>query len=123
MKGINDTPQIMKELLQQLLKIRVRPYYIHHMDLTCGTAHFRTSIKTGTEIIKSLVGHTSGLCVPHYVIDLPGGGGKVPITPENILGTENSCLVLENYQNKIFKYPLSGEDLIEFNNYQQDNRR
>ena len=111
MKGINDSACIMKELMHKLLKIRVKPYYIHHMDITRGTAHFRTSISAGLRIMSSLIGHTSGLCVPHYVIDLPGGGGKIPILPESILGVEDGHILLKNYRGEIFRYRLCREDL------------
>lgn len=110
LKGVNDSPWVMKKLMQKLLAIRVRPYYIHHMDLACGTGHFRTSIKTGLLIIKALRGHTSGMCVPHYVIDLPGGGGKVPLLPEYVVGIEKQELLLKNYRGKIYRYKLRKDD-------------
>lgn len=80
-KGVNDDSETMKELMRKLLSIRVRPYYLHQMDLVKGTAHFRTSVRTGLKIMESLRGHLSGLAVPYYVIDLPGGKGKVPLLP------------------------------------------
>jgi lysine 2,3-aminomutase len=82
LRGVNDDPQTISELFRGLLKIRVKPYYLHQMDLACGTAHFRTPIATGLKIVKSLRGPLSGLASPHYVIDLPGGKGKVPLLPE-----------------------------------------
>ncbi len=84
LKGVNDDPVVMAELLRGLLRMRVRPYYLHHMDLARGTGHFRTSVKTGIGIIESLRGTVSGLAIPHYVIDLPGGKGKVTVGPEYV---------------------------------------
>ena len=82
LRNVNDAPQTIAALFRGLLKIRVKPYYLHQMDLACGTAHFRTPLATGLEIIKALRGPLSGLASPHYVIDLPGGKGKVPLLPE-----------------------------------------
>jgi lysine 2,3-aminomutase len=81
LKGVNDDPATMAALLKGLLRIRVRPYYLHHMDLTAGTGHFRTSVEKGEEIMRALRGPVSGLAIPHYVVDLPGGRGKVPMGP------------------------------------------
>jgi len=106
LKGVNDDPQVMKSLMIGLLKMRVRPYYIYMADLTKGATHFRTSVQTGLEIIKSIRGWTSGLAVPHLVIDAPGGGGKIPILPEYVKEYTENEIVLENYEGKIFKYPL-----------------
>ncbi|MBW1940388.1 MAG: lysine 2,3-aminomutase, partial [Deltaproteobacteria bacterium] len=106
LKGINDDPAVMTLLMQKLLKIRVRPYYIHHADLVKGTGHFRTSIQTGLNIMKRLRGYTSGMCVPQYMIDLPGGGGKVPLVPEYVKETVGGKLKVENYMGEIFEYPL-----------------
>lgn len=111
LRGVNDTPWIMKQLMQKLVAIRVRPYYLHHMDLTRGTKHFRTTIQTGLSIIKALNGYTSGICVPHYVIDLPGGGGKVPLLPHYVVGLKKQELLLSNFQGKIFKYRVDQEDV------------
>jgi lysine 2,3-aminomutase len=104
MKGVNDDPAVVKELMQKLLRIRVRPYYIYLADETKGANHFRTSIETGLEIIEKLRGHTSGLAVPHLVIDAPGGGGKIPILPNYVLHHDKDQIVLRNYQKKIFSY-------------------
>jgi len=84
LKGVNDSIETMRALMTGLLAIRVRPYYLHQMDLVQGTAHFRTSVRTGLEIIRGLRGHVSGLAVPHYVIDLPGGKGKVAILTDDV---------------------------------------
>jgi lysine 2,3-aminomutase len=105
LRGVNDDPDVMKELMQGLLRLRVRPYYIYQCDLTKGTLHFRTAIDDGLRIIENLRGHTSGLCVPHYVIDAPGGGGKIPISPEYLLRENPDGVVLRNYLGDIYKYP------------------
>ncbi|MDD2272531.1 MAG: KamA family radical SAM protein [Desulfuromonadaceae bacterium] len=84
LRGVNDSVETMRELVTGLLALRVRPYYLHQMDLVQGTAHFRTSVRTGLEIIRGLRGHVSGLAVPHYVIDLPGGKGKVALLPDDV---------------------------------------
>ena len=106
LKGVNDDPSVMKLLMQKLLKIRVRPYYIHQLDPAKGTGHFRVPIKDGLHIMKMLRGHTSGLCVPHYMIDLPGGGGKVPLIPEYAKGVVEGKLRVENYKGEVFEYPV-----------------
>lgn len=104
MKGVNDDPAVVKELMQKLLKMRVRPYYIYLADETKGANHFRTSVETGLQVIEALRGHTSGLAVPHLVIDAPGGGGKIPILPNYVLHHDEEQIVLRNYQNKMFTY-------------------
>jgi lysine 2,3-aminomutase len=104
MKGINDDPDIVKELFQKLLKIRVRPYYMYMADETKGANHFRTSVQKGLEIVESLRGWTSGLAVPHFVIDAPGGGGKIPLTPNYILHHDEDRVVLRNFKKKIYVY-------------------
>ncbi|MBN1466931.1 lysine 2,3-aminomutase, partial [candidate division KSB1 bacterium] len=105
LKGINDNVATMKKLMQGLLKIRVRPYYIYQCDPVLGSLHFRTSVKKGLDIIQGLRGHTSGYAVPSYVIDAPGGGGKIPLLPEYVQGWEGQDLVLKNYEGKLFRYP------------------
>lgn len=105
LKGVNDDAAVMKELVQKLLTIRVRPYYIYQADLVMGTEHFRTSVQKGLEIIGALRGHTSGLAVPHYVIDAPGGGGKIAIIPNPIVSFDNNEIVLKNYEGKVYRYP------------------
>ncbi len=97
LRGVNDDVAVMRNLMTGLLDIRVRPYYIHHMDLIQGTAHFRTTVAKGLEIIRSLRGHVSGLAVPHYVIDLPNGKGKVALVPEDVERVGDQ-LFLINYQ-------------------------
>lgn len=88
LKGTNDNPETMKELMHNLLKIRVRPYYIYQCDPIPGSSHFRTPVETGLKIIEALRGHTTGYAVPQYVIDGPGGGGKIPLAPEYVVGRE-----------------------------------
>jgi lysine 2,3-aminomutase len=105
LKGINDKPNVMKKLVHELLKIRVRPYYIYQCDLATGTEHFRTSVATGIQIIEKLRGHTTGYAIPTYVIDAPGGGGKIPIEPEYVISKGKGKLVLRNYEGQVFEYP------------------
>ena len=114
LKGINDSVSVMRQLMQALLSMRVRPYYLHHMDYTRGTEHFRTSLTTGLNIITELRGHASGLCIPHYVIDLPGGGGKVPLTPEYIQRLDGQALLIKNFQGRTFRYDICREDAQAF---------
>lgn len=104
LKGVNDDPKIVKELNHKLLMARVRPYYIYQCDLSQGISHFRTSVEKGLEIIEALRGHTSGLAVPHYVIDAPGGGGKIPMLPSYVVRRDGKQIVLRNYQFKEFVY-------------------
>jgi lysine 2,3-aminomutase len=105
LKGINDDVETMKNLMQGLLKNRVRPYYIYQCDPIPGSAHFRTSVKKGLEIIEGLRGHTTGYAIPHFVIDAPGGGGKIPLLPEYYVGREGDDVILRNYEGKFYKYP------------------
>jgi lysine 2,3-aminomutase len=103
--GINDSVETMKRLMQQLLTIRVKPYYLYQCDPILGSSHFRTSVKKGLEIYQGLRGHTTGYAVPTYVIDAPGGGGKIPLLPETVLGWEDNELLLKNYEDRVFRYP------------------
>ncbi len=112
LKGINDKPYVMKKLVHELLKIRVRPYYIYQCDLAMGTEHFRTSVATGIQIIEKLRGHTTGYAIPTYVIDAPGGGGKIPVEPDYVISKEKGKLVLRNYEGQVFEYPEP--NIIEF---------
>ncbi len=105
LKGINDCPFVMKKLVHELLKIRVRPYYIYQCDLTSGLEHFRTSVWRGIEIIEFLRGHTSGLAVPTFVVDAPGGGGKIPLMPNYLVSMSDKKVILRNYEGKLFMYP------------------
>ncbi len=104
LKGINDRPYIMKRLVHELLQIRVRPYYIYQCDPVKGTQHFRTPVAAGINIIEKLRGHTSGYAVPTYVIDGPGGGGKIPVGPNYVLSQAKGKYVLRNYKGKIYTY-------------------
>jgi lysine 2,3-aminomutase len=104
LRGVNHDPEVMKKLMQKLLTIRVRPYYIHQMDLVHGTGHFRTPIGQGLEIMAALRGHTSGMANPYYVIDLPGGKGKVPILPDDVK-RKGRTLLLRNYLGEVVEYP------------------
>ena len=105
LKGVNDDPDVMKDLMQKLLKIRVRPYYLFQPDLVKGTSHFWTPIKKGIEIIFRMQGHTTGLCIPRFMIDLPQGGGKIPITPDYIKENMNDVLLVKNYLGDDYHYP------------------
>jgi len=109
LKGINDKPEIMLELVQKLLEIRVKPYYIYQADLVKGTQHFRTKVKVGLDIMRSIRGFTSGMAVPDFIVDLPGGGGKVPLLPEYLVECQGAKLTFRNYKNELFTY----DDLAE----------
>jgi lysine 2,3-aminomutase len=104
LRGVNDDPGIMKELMQKLLKARVRPYYIYMADQVAGGEHFRTNIEKGLEIVKALRGWTSGLAVPHFVIDAPGGGGKVPLLPEYVEEINEDEVIFRNYAGERYVY-------------------
>ena len=105
LRGINDTPEKMKALLLRLVHARVRPYYLYQCDLTCGIAHFRTPVETGIRILHALQGNISGFAIPKFVIDAPGGGGKVPFNYQYMIKHDAHEIVFENYQGKIFRYP------------------
>ncbi len=104
LKGVNDTPDIMTRLMRKLVRNRVRPYYIHHPDPVAGTAHFRPSLATGLAVMRSLRGHVSGLCVPQYMIDLPGGKGKMPLLSTQIAETSENRVTVVNYQGEVCTY-------------------
>lgn len=104
LKGINDTVHVMRELVHELVKIRVRPYYIYQCDLSTGIEHFRTPVAKGIEIIEGLRGHTSGYCVPTFVVDAPGGGGKIPVMPQYLISQSPSKIILRNYEGIITTY-------------------
>jgi lysine 2,3-aminomutase len=105
LKHVNDDVTVMKAHVQKLLLCRVRPYYIYQCDLISGSAHLRTSVRKGLEIMDGLRGHTTGYAVPTYVIDAPGGGGKVPVSPEYVLSRNRDRVVIRNYEGRIFEYP------------------
>ena len=104
-RGVNDDVDTMKRLFHGLLKNRVRPYYVYQCDPISGSSHFRTSVAKGLEIIAGLRGHTTGYGVPTFVIDAPGGGGKIPLLPDPVVGRDGDCLLLRNYEGKVFRYP------------------
>lgn len=104
LKGVNDNHVIMKELMHKLLLMRVRPYYIYQCDLSQGISHFRTPIETGIDIIEHLRGHTSGLAVPTFVVDAPGGGGKIPIQPQYVVKRDGKKWTLRNFKKKEYIY-------------------
>ncbi|MBD3647537.1 MAG: KamA family radical SAM protein [Pseudomonadales bacterium] len=112
LKGVNDDVDTMKRLVQRLLTMRVRPYYLYQCDPISGSAHFRTTVSKGLEIIEGLRGHTTGYGVPTYVIDAPGGGGKIPLQPDYIVGRDGKDLVLRNFEGKEFRYPDPEPTLI-----------
>src|SRR5260221_5887860 len=112
LKGVNDDPEVMKLLMQRLLVARVRPYYIYMCDQAAGAEHFRTTVEKGLEIIKALRGWTSGLAVPHFVIDAPGGGGKIPLLPEYVVKLTDKEIILRNYAGKTYRYNQPVEPIL-----------
>lgn len=115
LRGVNDTPEIQKALVHKLLMCRVRPYYLYQCDLITGSSHLRTSVAEGVNIIESLRGHTTGYAVPQFVIDGPGGGGKIPVNPNYVVDSDQTRVTLRNYEGDIFDYPnpstISEKDL------------
>ncbi len=111
--GINDTIETMRHLMHGLLRMRVKPYYLYQCDPITGSSHFRTPVSKGLEIYQGLRGHTTGYGVPTYVIDAPGGGGKIPLIPETVVGRDGSDLLIRNYEGKVYRYPdkPTAEDL------------
>lgn len=105
LSGVNDSVDIQKELVQKLLMCRVRPYYLYQCDLIEGSSHLRTSLQKGIDIIEGLRGHTSGYAIPQFVIDGPGGGGKIPINPNYVINHDDGGITLRNYEGKRFHYP------------------
>ncbi|MBI5286477.1 MAG: KamA family radical SAM protein [Deltaproteobacteria bacterium] len=104
LRGINDRPSVMKRFMHELLKIRVRPYYIYQCDLAVGISHFRTPVSAGINIIEKLRGHTTGYAVPTFVVDAPGGGGKIPVSPTYLISHAKGKVTLRNYEGKVFEY-------------------
>ena len=105
LRDVNDNVTVMKALVQKLLMCRVKPYYVYQCDLIAGSAHLRASVRQGLKIMEGLRGHTTGYAVPQYVIDAPGGGGKVPVNPEYVLSRNADRVVIRNFEGKIFEYP------------------
>ena len=105
LRHVNDDPEVMTAHMQKLLMCRVRPYYIYQCDLIAGSAHLRTSVRKGMQIMETLRGHTTGYAVPTYVIDAPGGGGKIPVAPEYVLSRNADRVVIRNFEGEVFEYP------------------
>jgi len=105
LKGVNDDSKVMKELFLKLLQIRIKPYYLYQADMTLGTDHFRTDVQKGLDIIKDLQGFTSGMAVPYFVIDTPGGGGKVRLLPDTVIKHDEEEVIIKNFEGKIYRYP------------------
>ena len=108
LKGINDSIEVMKPLMHGLLMRRVKPYYLYQCDPITGSAHFRTPVQKGIEIIEGLRGHTTGYAVPTFVIDAPGGGGKIPLLPDSVVGRDGDDLLLRNFEGDVYRYPDPG---------------
>jgi lysine 2,3-aminomutase len=117
LRGVNDDPITMRALVQKLLVCRVKPYYLYQCDLIAGSAHLRTAVERGIEIMESLRGHTTGYAVPQFVIDAPGGGGKVPINPQYLLRQSPERVVIRNFEGRVFEYPEEAEPAtLDFDN-------
>ena len=112
LKGVNDDPEVIKELMHKLLMMRVRPYYLYQADLTRGTNHFRTRVEMGLQIMQALRGHTTGFAVPQFVIDAPGGGGKIPLMPEYVVSFGEREIVLRNFEGRLYRYPQPAEEYV-----------
>ncbi len=108
LRGVNDDVDTMRTLVHKLLRCRVRPYYLYQCDLIEGSAHLRTPVSKGVEIIEGLRGHTTGYAIPQFIIDAPGGGGKVPVNPEYVVERDGGQIVVRNYEGKRFAYPEAG---------------
>jgi lysine 2,3-aminomutase len=109
LKGVNDDAEVMKSLVHRLLMMRVRPYYLYQCDLITGSRHLRTDVRKGIEIVKALRGHSTGYSVPQFVIDAPGGGGKIPVNPEYVKEITDTEIVMRNFEGKEYRYPLAGQ--------------
>ena len=105
MRGVNDDIDTMKDLVQKLLMCRIKPYYLYQCDLIRGSRHLRAPVSKGIEIIEGLRGHTSGYAIPQFVIDAPGGGGKIPINPEYVIRMDSERVVIRNFEGRVFEYP------------------
>lgn len=111
LRHVNDDPEVMRIHVQKLLMCRVRPYYLYQCDLIAGSAHLRTSVRRGLEIMRQLRGYTTGYAVPTYVIDAPGGGGKVPLTPEYVVSHTADRVLLRNYKGELYEYPEAPDEV------------
>lgn len=105
LREVNDRLEVMRTLVQKLLRCRVRPYYLYQCDLISGSSHLRTSVSEGIKIMEGLRGHTTGYAIPQFVIDAPGGGGKTPVNPEYVVRCDSNRIVIRNYEGQIFEYP------------------
>jgi len=105
LKGVNDDVELMRRLVHGLLRMRVKPYYLYQCDPIAGSAHFRTTVDKGLEIIRGLRGHTTGYAVPTYVVDAPGGGGKITLVPDAVVGRQGDELLLRNFEDRVYRYP------------------
>jgi len=105
LRGVNDDIATMRTMMHALLKLRVKPYYLYQCDPISGSAHFRTPVQTGLDIIEGLRGHTTGYATPHFVIDAPGGGGKIPLVPDYVAGRDGDDLLLRNFEGQTYRYP------------------
>ena len=110
LKGVNDDPETMKSLVHRLLQMRVRPYYLYQCDLITGSRHLRADVQKGIDIIRALRGHTSGYAIPQFVIDAPGGGGKIPINPNYVEEMTEDSIVMRNFEGSEYRYPLAPTD-------------
>jgi len=118
--GVNDEVETMRRLFHGLLQMRVRPYYLYQCDPILGSAHFRTPVQKGLDIIRELRGHTSGYAVPTYVIDAPGGGGKIPLLPDYVIGWDGNDVLLNNYEGRVYRYPDCGRKTGQKDDARQD---
>ena len=109
LRDVNDDALVMKALVQKLLMCRVKPYYVYQCDLIAGSAHLRSSVRRGLKVMEGLRGHTTGYAVPQYVIDAPGGGGKVPVNPDYVLSRNADRVLIRNFEGKIFEYPEAAD--------------
>ncbi len=105
LRGVNDSVPVMRSLVHRLLQCRVRPYYLYQMDLIRGSSHLRSAVTRGIEIIEGLRGHTTGYAIPQFVVDAPGGGGKIPVNPDYVLHHNEDRVILRNYEGRVFEYP------------------
>ena len=115
LRGVNDCVHVMRKVVNGLAYMRVRPYYIYQCDLSLGLSHFRTPVSKGLEIIEGLRGHTSGFCVPTYVVDAPGGGGKIPVMPDYLISQSPDRVVLRNFEGVITTYKEPDDYMNECN--------
>jgi lysine 2,3-aminomutase len=113
LRDVNDNAEVMQSLIHRLLMMRVRPYYLYQCDLITGSAHLRADPRKGIEIIRSLRGHTTGYSIPQFVIDAPGGGGKIPINPDYVKEITNDAIVMRNFNGDEYRYPLTNDAQVE----------